>query len=50
MLHPGSNLRIIGINPFLFDSANPYIWRNTTNRWNIVFSVINNSWVGSKIL
>lgn len=36
MLHPGTTLRIIGINPLPIDAANPYNWKNSTNKWNIV--------------
>jgi len=36
-LHPGTNLRIIGLNPLAADMMNPYLWRNATNPWGIVF-------------
>ncbi len=35
-LHPGSDLRFIGIFPLAMDNTNPYIWRNATNVWRIL--------------
>jgi len=35
-LHPGTNLRVIGVFPFAFDSYNSHTWHNLTNIWNIV--------------
>ncbi len=36
MLHPGTKLRIVALNPLLFDSMNMYLWKNTTNPLNVV--------------
>ena len=41
MLHPGTNLRIIGLNPLLVDSGNPYLWKNSTNKWGFVRLFVN---------
>ena len=35
-LHPGSNLRIIGLFALAVDMMNPYLWNNMTNPWKIV--------------
>ena len=49
MRHPGTNLRIIGLNPFPVDSMNSYIWKNTTNPLGIVYDLrVNCRWIGLK--
>ncbi len=35
-LHPGTKLRIIGINDLVHDTMNSFLWRNTTNPLGIV--------------
>ena len=39
MLHPGSSLRVIALNPLLVDSTNAYIWQNTTDKLKMVFQI-----------
>ena len=39
MLHPGTKLRIISLNPFVQDGLNSYLWKNTTNPLHIVLSI-----------
>lgn len=36
ILHPETNLRVIGLNPLLVDASNTYIWKNATNKRGIV--------------
>ena len=31
--HPNSNLRIIALVPWVYDSANMYLWKNATDPW-----------------
>eukprot|EP00826_Nyctotherus_ovalis_P042164 TRINITY_DN430_c0_g1_i4.p1 TRINITY_DN430_c0_g1~~TRINITY_DN430_c0_g1_i4.p1 ORF type:complete len:583 (-),score=105.81 TRINITY_DN430_c0_g1_i4:249-1997(-) len=42
-LHPGTNLRIIGLFPLVSDMMNPYIWGNSTNILNVI------SWLESEL-
>ena len=35
-LHPGTKLRIIGLNTLVYDMMNSYLWKNATNPLGVV--------------
>ena len=36
-LHPGTNLRMLMLNPFVGDAMNGFLFKNATNPWHVVF-------------
>ena len=46
-LHPGTKLRIIGLNDLVHDSVNTYLWKNATDPWGVVITFSHDySWPG----